>query len=221
MTQKLKLLIEKLKDERSKKVIFVAHCILNENVRFLGTAYRRSSIDETIKQLQENEFGIIQMPCPEQIIYGGSLKRQSLQMVGTKDKLAYRLGKLLMPVFNWNIKRICQKIAKGVVKDIKTWKDSDFEVIGIIGFDGCPFCGVNAIMDSEKSFDFIAKTKLEELNREKLNEIFFKEIQINGEGFFIQALKKELQNKNSKVDFYALDFLSEYEKKDMKINFNQ
>jgi hypothetical protein len=34
------LLLERLKDERSKRVIFVSHCWLNENTRYLGGAFR-------------------------------------------------------------------------------------------------------------------------------------------------------------------------------------
>lgn len=220
MDHKLETVIEKLKDERSKKVIFVAHCIINENVRFLGTAYRKSSIDEIIEQLLENEFGIIQMPCPEQVISGGSFKRQSLKMFGTEGSYMYKLGKRLMPLFNGQIRRACGKIAGGVVREIKVWQDSGFEVVGIIGFDGCPFGGVNHSMDSKKSFDVIAGTKVENLSREKLNNTFFREIQIKEEGFLVKAIKKKMRKKKIEVNFYAPDFLSEYEKKDLKIPNN-
>ena len=66
MNERLKLLEKKLKDERSKKVIFVAHCILNENTRYLGGAFRKGCIDEIVDEIQRQGIGIVQMKCPEQ-----------------------------------------------------------------------------------------------------------------------------------------------------------
>ena len=33
------LLLERLVDEQSKRVIFVSHCLLNENTRYLGVPF--------------------------------------------------------------------------------------------------------------------------------------------------------------------------------------
>jgi hypothetical protein len=46
------LLLERLKDERSKRVIFVSHCLLNENTRYLGGAFRRGCADKFVDALQ-------------------------------------------------------------------------------------------------------------------------------------------------------------------------
>ena len=37
--KRLQVLLERLDDERSKKVVFISHCLLNENVRYLGGAF--------------------------------------------------------------------------------------------------------------------------------------------------------------------------------------
>jgi hypothetical protein len=39
MTSADQYLIERLADARSNKVIFVSHCLLDENVRYLGGAF--------------------------------------------------------------------------------------------------------------------------------------------------------------------------------------
>ncbi len=39
---------EQLKDGRGKRVVFVSHCLLNENVRYLGGALRRGRVEEVI-----------------------------------------------------------------------------------------------------------------------------------------------------------------------------
>ena len=65
VSRKLDTLREHLADERSKQVVFVSHCVLNENVRYLGGAFQRSGVDEIIDDLQQRGVGIVQMPCPE------------------------------------------------------------------------------------------------------------------------------------------------------------
>jgi predicted secreted protein len=64
---KLQLLQRSLKDRRSGKVIFLSHCILNENTRYLGGACRGGGIREIIEQFLDKDIGIVQMPCPEQL----------------------------------------------------------------------------------------------------------------------------------------------------------
>jgi len=87
---KIKRVMEKLKDERSKKVIFVAHCMLNENSRWFGGAFRRGCIDEIVDQIQDRGIGIVQMECPEQAT-GGVVKIWEWRMLGAKDTLLYRI----------------------------------------------------------------------------------------------------------------------------------
>ena len=44
-----------------------------------------------------------------------------------------------------------------------------------------------------------------------------KELLIEGEGFFIEALKNELQKKNIKIKFYEHDLISEIQGEKIKI----
>jgi hypothetical protein len=82
-------LLEQLKDERGKRVVFVSHCLLNENVRYLGGAFRRSGVEEVIMNFLRQGVGICQMPCPEQRAWGGVLKRYILPLYGSKGTLLY------------------------------------------------------------------------------------------------------------------------------------
>jgi len=70
MREKIRILQERLKDERGKKVVFVSHCLLNENTRYLGGAFRKAGVDEIIMELQRQGIGIVQMKCPEQKAWG-------------------------------------------------------------------------------------------------------------------------------------------------------
>ena len=52
-------------DGRSKRVIFLAHCLLNQNAISDGTAVRPAAYRELIQLLLDAEAGIVQLPCPE------------------------------------------------------------------------------------------------------------------------------------------------------------
>lgn len=57
-------------DSRSKKIVLVAHCILNQNSISDGTADYPGSISEIVEFLFRSNVGIIQMPCPEMLCLG-------------------------------------------------------------------------------------------------------------------------------------------------------
>jgi uncharacterized protein YbbK (DUF523 family) len=77
-------------DCRSKKVIFLSHCLLNENTRYLGGACERGAVPSVICECFERGYGIVQMPCPEQHVWGGVLKRHLLRYYGSQGTLLYR-----------------------------------------------------------------------------------------------------------------------------------
>jgi hypothetical protein len=87
-----------IRDLRSRRVIFVAHCLLNENTRYLGGACRGGAIREIVEPCLQNDVGIVQLPCPEQHAWGGVLKRRLLFFYGSKGKLRYRLRSVLLPL---------------------------------------------------------------------------------------------------------------------------
>lgn len=66
-------LAERMRDERSRRVVFLAHCLLNENTRYLGGACRAGCVREIVQQCLDRGIGIVQLPCPEQAAWGGVL----------------------------------------------------------------------------------------------------------------------------------------------------
>lgn len=78
------VLQERLQDARGRRVAFVSHCLLNENTRYLGGAFRAGGVAELAAALLDDGVGICQMPCPEQRAWGGVLKRWMLRAYGTR-----------------------------------------------------------------------------------------------------------------------------------------
>lgn len=218
---KIRLLQEKLKDERGEKVIFLSHCLLNENTRYLGGASRKAGVDELIDELQKEGIGIIQMKCPEQKTWGGVLKRDMLMGYGIKGTLLNVFRKPYMVFFLWKTRRSFRKIAKEVVSEIKDYIDSGFDVAGIVGIKGSPSCGVSAALDLKISAEFAAYLDIEKLNREYFNENCYKKCLVNKSGIFFDELKQELTANDIKVKFFEHDLLAELRGKISHINFKQ
>jgi len=59
-------------------VVLLSHCLLNENVRYLGGAGRPGGVQEVVDDYLAGGAGIYQLPCPEQRAWGGVLKRRML-----------------------------------------------------------------------------------------------------------------------------------------------
>src|SRR5260221_12601949 len=55
----------------SKKVAFIAHCLLNQNAKVEGGAKRPGMWEPVIDLLRERGYTIRQMPCPE-LAFGGA-----------------------------------------------------------------------------------------------------------------------------------------------------
>lgn len=74
-----------MRDDRSKRVIFVSYRVLNENTRYLGGAFRKGCVDEVVDCPQATEVGIVQMPCPEREYWGGALRKKIFRAYSSKE----------------------------------------------------------------------------------------------------------------------------------------
>jgi predicted secreted protein len=113
-------------DPRGRKVALVPHCILNQNARAAGAAERPSGIAELVIALFEREIGIIQMPCPELFAFGLDRGHFCIE----KD-LRTSAGRSIM-----------RKLAQDLVRQIRAYQDCRIHVLGILGKNGSPSCGV-------------------------------------------------------------------------------
>lgn len=211
MNQTIGTLKEKLKDQRSKKVMFVSHCIFNENVRYLGGAFRKGGVDEIIDDLQKQGIGMVQMKCPEQKAWGGVLKRYGLIAYGMRSRMPkiYVFRKLFVLLFIWYTKRTYRRLAKEIVSEMADYIHSGFEVSGILGIDGSPSCGINKRLDIKKSFEYIAGIDPKKLVRDEMNSHIYEECLFEGKGLFIEALEIEMKNKNIRIELFSHDLSSE------------
>ena len=59
-----------VEDVRSRKVLFVSHCTLNQNAKVRVIAKFPGAIRPLVELLLDNDVGMYQMPCPEMTYLG-------------------------------------------------------------------------------------------------------------------------------------------------------
>ena len=205
----IRTLMERLADRRSRRVVFLSHCVLNENVRYLGGACSPGCVEAIVDGLRHEGIGMCQMRCPEQQAWGGVLKRRLLTVYGSRGTLAYRWRRLLVPLFlaytAWRYRRL----AREVVHEVEDYLRSGFEVAAIVGIDGSPSCGVHTTLDVWRSLDALARCPLATLDRRFVNDVVIAGSVVPGEGLFVQALRERLRRRGLAVRFQAHSLVAE------------
>jgi uncharacterized protein YbbK (DUF523 family) len=98
-THRLDEIWAQLTDARGNRVVFLSHCLLNQNVRYLGGASQPGGLTELATGYLDGGIGICQLPCPEQRAWGGVLKRRMLVAFGSGGTWRAPLVRLLLRPF--------------------------------------------------------------------------------------------------------------------------
>lgn len=153
-------------DKRSKKVILVCHCVLNQNAKLDQCAHYPAAIREVAELLVSGDAGIIQLPCPELLYLGldREADKSANQTAASEDtRISRRMSEE-------KAKDLCRKIVGETVYQIEEYRKNGFEVAGLIGINGSPTCGVETT--------------------------WAEGAEIDGPGIFIKLLKEELGKRN-------------------------
>jgi len=121
--------------EKSKKVIFISHCLLNQNAKSKGGAKSPGAIKEIVDILAESGIGIVQLPCP-QVEYDGGLDRKA------KDKVQYD---------NKKFRADCKKMAGSMLGQIENYLSKNYTVVGILGVEFSPTCAVHQLQNGTRA----------------------------------------------------------------------
>lgn len=158
-----------LDDKRQRRVIFISHCWLNINTRFPQGAAFAGANEPLVKTLLDSGLGIIQMPCPEYEVLG--LEK-------------YDYGEIILEPLRDKFREVAQI----VVKQIKDYLALGFEVVGILGMNPSPSCGVNQTKGKGTMLGTSRDTS-----------------EVNDSGIFMDELKKLLaENDLSDIPIFAI-----------------
>jgi predicted secreted protein len=203
------VLSKRLDDARGKQVAFVSHCLLNENVRYLGGAFRPGAVAEVIDELGSRGIGICQMPCPEQRAWGGVLKRRMLRAYGARGTVVYRLRAPLLRLFLLYTRLEYWRLARRVVAQIADYERSGFKVIGIVGVGASPSCGVHTTLDVRRSLEAIAATPIDSVERKAVNRDAVVACRVAGSGLYIRSLERQLRRRRLAPALLEHDLVAE------------
>lgn len=118
-------------DVRSRRFVAVIDCILNQNARDLGAARFPAMNFDFLQLCNDQNVGILQMPCPEIAALGFKRSRKPGQTI--RDVLDTDAGR-----------QRCIEIANDVVDRIEVYLAEGYELLAILGGNPLsPGCAVN------------------------------------------------------------------------------
>lgn len=125
------LLRGKPKDKRSRKMVAVINCILNQNARDFGAARYQGMNTDIIGILNKHGVGVLQLPCPEMSCLG--LSRSRPKGLSIRYVLDTPDGR-----------KCCRQLSISVVDQIHEYLKHNSKVLAILGGDaGSPGCAVH------------------------------------------------------------------------------
>lgn len=166
--------------KRSKKIIVVAHCILNANAKVGPLAMYPGVLREVMDQFIEDGTGILQLPCPESSYLGIN-----------------RWGMCREQYDHPNFRRHCRRILTPSVDQIETFIAAGYEIIGVIGANGSPNCGVT------KTPSGLIGGVISDINTVEAQLKNFR--YLDQSGVFFTELKSMLSQREIFVKFMAID----------------
>jgi predicted secreted protein len=200
---------EQLADARGGRVVLLSHCLLNENVRYLGGAGRAGGVGEVVDGYLARGVGICQLPCPEQRAWGGVLKRRMLVAYGSAGTARAPMARLLLRPFIWYTRLVYAWLARAITGDVADYRRCGVEVVGLVGIGGSPSCGVATTLDLPGAVHALTRCPVARLDRRALNEDIIAANVRPGEGLFVRALRRRLARAGVGIPMAEHDLLAE------------
>lgn len=148
-----------------KNIVLVSHCLLNPYSQVVSKNRTPFELKPLLDWLYENQVGVYQLPCPEMHIYG--LKRWGH----------------VREQFDNNFYRNTSRELLDPVKDhIHEYLNNGYKILGVLGINGSPSCGVDFSCSSSEWYGEISsidsiEEKLKELEYVKSKGVFMEEFE--------------------------------------------
>jgi predicted secreted protein len=125
-------------DKRSKRVVLVAHCLLNQNAKIDRCAHFGGAVPDILAPLASAGIGLIQLPCPEMLVLGldrgaHPMRPATIEQEDTRVATAMQDAESI---------QACRELAIQYVDQVAQYQRHGFTVLGIVGVNGSPTCGV-------------------------------------------------------------------------------
>ena len=132
-------------DCRSRRVIFLAHCLLNQNSISDGTAVYPAAFKDVLRLLMEADIGVVQLPCPELCCLGldrGDEKGAERPVTAENTRIRRELQR-------GEPARRLEALVGYAMYQIEEYRRHGFEILGIVGVNRSPSCGAETTSDND------------------------------------------------------------------------
>jgi len=198
-----------LVDARSWRVVFVSHCLFNENVRFLGGATRLGAVTEVLSPYIEDGVGLVQMPCPEQRVWGGVLKRWMVALYGRRILRWRPARRVVVAVVRFVTEFEYGRLARHTAAQIVDYVRSGLAVVEVVGVGASPSCGVHTTVDLDGAIAAMARCDRARVDAATVIRDVVAANVVDGEGMFVAKLRARLARRGVAVPFREHDLLAE------------
>ena len=136
-------------DGRSRRVIFLAHCLLNQNAISDGTAEVPAAHREILQAALDAQAGVVQMPCPELCCLG--LDRGDVH--GADRPVVEENTRIRRAMEKDGPRQKREALADLVAEQVQEYHKHGFQVLGIVGANRSPNCGVETTSDFDREVE--------------------------------------------------------------------
>lgn len=169
-----------------KKILFVSHCLLNTASKVWMDDRQSLKEEEKVRleflqQAIQQGVQFIQLPCPEFTLYGSK-----------------RWGHVSNQFDNPFFKKHCREVLEPYILQAKEYTSNKqkYKVLGFVGIDGSPSCGVNYTCSGKWGGSYQdGQVWAEKVGTVKL---------VKHEGVFIKVLKQLLRENHLSIPVVGL-----------------
>jgi hypothetical protein len=138
---------------------------------------------------------------------GGVLKRRLLFLYGRP--WLRPVVRLIRPVLSAYTAARYRLLARRVARQITDYQRSGFDVVGVVGVDASPTCGVTTTLDLNASLAAVVGCPLGRFDRRFMNDTVVNGSTRPGRGLFMDALSDALARRGGLVPLLGHDLRSE------------
>ena len=189
-------------------MVFLSHCLLNENVRYPGGATCRGAVPDVVARYVDTGIGLCQMPCPEQRAWGGVRKGYVQHLYGRRVLRWWPVRRVTIAVATAWTRVVYRAVARRIADDIGDYRDAGFEVVEIVGVGGSPSCGVRTTLDLDAAVAAIARCGPGTDGRLVNRDVVAANV-VDGSGLFVDCLDRALRSRGHKVAYREHDLIAE------------
>ena len=132
-------------DARSKRILLVAHCLLNQNAKLDRCAFYPGAIREAAQLILDFGAGIVQMPCPETLCLG--LDRQADP--AAHPSVEAEDTRIAMCMQESTARQKMQQMVADLLYQVEEYRKHSFALLGVVGINGSPTCAVERTWNAD------------------------------------------------------------------------